>query len=69
MLKAEIIYYCRECKGHFYPFQLDHGHCPECGSGLVTDEWYCPRCHILEDEQGHPDPVQAYGYMHCPEHS
>ncbi len=62
------IYFCSDCKGHFYPFQLDHGYCPICGSGLVTDIYYCPECPMPENDRGYPDPNQAFGYMQCPEH-
>ena len=63
------IYYCSKCEKHFYPFQCQNGFkCPDCGSMLLTDYWYCSECEMLEDEMGKPDPSQAHGYRMCPDH-
>ena len=64
------IFYCRDCKRYFYPFQCEDGFkCPDCESSLLTDYWYCSECEMLEDEMGRPDPSQAYGYRTCPIHN
>ncbi len=65
---ATVVYFCSKCKGHFYPFQRNGISCPDCGSNLLTDEWFCPECPMPEDEMGRPDPSQAQGYRVCSVH-
>lgn len=68
-MTANVVYYCSNCKGYFYPFQRDGVYCYDCGSNLLTDLWYCSECPMPEDELGRPIPHQAaYGYRMCPDH-